>query len=873
MAVVVKSPLMAAHVWQVDLDYNADVRDRLTEVVDGYRRPRKIYARIRDADDVRRYPTLVLTAVGGDERGLAVGGLGPAWHMGTPGGPGPIMRDMEFISGVNFLDNPTFTEDLQLLYWKASQDTGWEWNAASHDAGVGGAYVGTSPAKDDVLETREYPAEPGQQFFFFGWFIRGPGSLGRIRLRTIYRGRLTPPDIASPYSAWGPDTRGDITLTTDPEGVVPGPVFEMRTGIANLIPDFEFDGGVPSADWDDLSGVWGQGTDGGWNGTNYAYTDVDPGIGIAVLQSLLPLGIVEGEEYEMRIVIRANPGSPATDGEAWAEVALTDDGTPPFPRIGTTHARGPMTTTDWNIFVDRFTVPDGQLSMTLLLNRQGGTTGRWDYDTPTIIRTKGNYDQVISPAEAVTPERTYRWTPPYRVDAGVTGGRAQLRAVFFGDGRPEIYVEGPELKGQQQALPLQYATWDLTPPSGYTAVERRLYSEDIVGGAVWVGEGTFVDTDRSTYVVDEITGHLQATWLLRELVTTAPAGTETVSFAFVAEKDAIGWLADDFTAVRWATPHASHTDVLNAILTNQDTGDPLPITLGSVVDPGVIPYDWHALNLFNRDALAWFSEVVASPWGEWYIDNDDALHWAPAGSLFVDHHPDSATPVVLLPRDLDVVPGGISGVRSDVENRATHIEVIGADVATGGGRSMLIKATAAVPIPPEYDLNGNVIQRWRQVNDGSIDSRLFAQAVADDEALREARPAITVTAKLNELDADTAATLGVAERPPFAEGDTVYAYYPEAGLRHEDYETEVGGETVWPRPVQVLGIERSHAGPGWRIEMVEPDGSTWDLPGVIWSAAEETTLTLGDRLPVWKADPMGLAAGRQYLSDRKARRR
>lgn len=873
MAVVVKTPLMAAHVWTINLNYSAEVRDLLTEVVGGYRRPRKLGVRIRDADDVQRYPTMVLLSYEGDEKGLTIGGLGPAWHLGLPGGPGPIIRDMEFISGNSFLDNPTFPADLALLHWKTSEDTGWTWNAASHDAGFGAAYVGTAPLKDDVLETREYPAEPGQEFFFFGWFIRGAGSLGRCILRTTYRGRFTPPDIASPFSTWGPSTRGDISLTTDPEGVVPGPVYEMRTAIPNLIPDFEFDAALPNADWDDLSGVWGQGTDGGWNGTNYAYTDVDAGIGHAVLKSTLPLGTVPGEEYEMRIVIRVNPGSPATDGEAWAEVALTDDGTPPFTRVQTTHLRGPVPVTDWTILVERFTIPDGQVSMTLLLYRQGGATGRWDYDTPTIIRIKGNYDQVIGPAEAVTPERTYKWTLPYRVDAGVNGGRAQMRAVFFGDERPEIYVEGPELKGQQEGLPLQYAEWDLTPPSGYTGVERRLFLEDLVGGAVWVGEGTFVDQDRSTAVFDEYTDHLQATWLLREKVTTAPAGTETVSFAVVAEKDAVGWLADDFAAVRWGTPHATHTDVLEAILTNQDTAAPLPITLGSVVDPGVIPYDQHWLNMFNRDALAHFCDVVASPWGEWYIDNADALHWAPAGSLFDDHHPDSATPVIFLPRDLDVVPDGISGVLSDVESRATDIEVIGADVPTGGGRSMLIKAAATVPGDPEYDLNGHLIQRWRQVIDGSIDHRLFAQAVADDEALRESRPAISLTAKLNELDAATATALGITERPPFATGDTVYVYHPAAGLRHEDYETEVAGETVWPRPVQVLEIDRSHADPGWRVEMVEPNGSTWDLPGVLWSPANETTLTLGDRLPVWKADPRGVAAGQQYLADRKSRPR
>lgn len=870
MAVKVTDPLMAAHTWTVELDHSAGVLERLTEVVAGQRQPRELYARFLDANGNQVYPTMILLSVEGDEEGLTIGGQGPYWHLGLPGGPGAFIRDLEFVSGRDRLDNGDFTDDLRLLYWKTRQDTGWEWNPAYHDIayGIGSAYMGGLPDKDDVMESREYPCDPGQQWFFFGFFIRGPGSLGRIRLRTIYHGRFTPPNLAQPYSTWGPSVRSDIDLMTDPSGIVTGPVFRLQSQMPNLIPDFEFDGGVPSADWDDLSCVWGPGTDGGWNGTNYAFTDVDPGCGIAVLKSNLPLGIVAGEGYEMRIVIRANPGSPATDGEAWMEVALTATGIPPYDRVTTRAARGPMPTTDWNIFTERFTIPDNipTGSMTPLLYRVGGTAGRWDYDTPTLFRFKGNLDQVIGPVVGGIPERTYKWTVPYRVDPGVSSGRAQMRAALYGDGRPVIHVDGPELKGMNDTNPLQHASFDVTLPSGYDAWEPRLISEDIIGGAVWVGEGTILDTDTGTYVVDELTGHLQSTWLLRQRVTTAPAGTETVSFAVVAEQYGIGWLADTLRAVRTGVPLATHTDVVEALLTNQTTGAALPIAVGTVIDPGVIPMDWRVLLTFNRDAWAHFNSAIASPGGEWRINIDGTLDWAPYGSLFVDHHPDSSSPVVLVQRDLDVKD--IGGVEADVEARATDILVLGADVPTGGGRSMLITATAVVAG------TSGLAQRTKVISDATIDSRLYAQAVADDEAERQALPPLSVTATLNEIDPADAATLGIPARPDFATGDTIYVYHPEALLEDRTVETEVAGETVWPRPMRVQEKAREHSGPGWRIQMVEPDGSVWDLPDVIWSDEDSTTLTLGDRRPPEIGiDSAGQAEGVQYLRDRAGRPR
>lgn len=181
---------------------------------------------------------------------------------------------------------------------------------------------------------------------------------------------------------------------------------------------------------------------------------------------------------------------------------------------------------------------------------------------------------------------------------------------------------------------------------------------------------------------------------------------------------------------------------------------------------------------------------------------------------------------------------------------------------------MLITATAVVAG------TSGLAQRTKVISDATIDSRLYAQAVADDEAERQALPPLSVTATLNEIDPDDAATLGIPARPDFATGDTIYVYHPEALLEDRTVETEVAGETVWPRPMRVQEKAREHSGPGWRIQMVEPDGSVWDLPDVIWSDEDSTTLTLGDRRPPEIGiDAAGQAEGVQYLRDRAGRPR
>ncbi len=148
------------------------------------------------------------------------------------------------------------------------------------------------------------------------------------------------------------------------------------------------------------------------------------------------------------------------------------------------------------------------------------------------------------------------------------------------------------------------------------------------------------------------------------------------------------------------------------------------------------------------------------------------------------------------------------------------------------------------------------------VSAGTVDHFGYARALAEDLAAKEAEPALTLTLALSGNDT----------RPDLRVGDWVYVFHPEAGLQDTTYTDEVNGQTVFPRRVRVLTQQRQ-LGPSYRIVMREPDGTTWPLTGVLWSAEDSSVLTIGDRVVDWQSDPQGRSEAEQYLRDRASRPR
>lgn len=476
----------------------------------------------------------------------------------------------------------------------------------------------------------------------------------------------------------------------------------------------------------------------------------------------------------------------------------------------------------------------------------------------TLIQLNNNRTSVVGSSFAVTPERTYTVSCKYHSDATLQRGNIRISVRLTRTGHPDVTVPSSVQDGT--AGDRRVLSFTMTPPSGYATGTATVTFTDIEGGMFYAGAFSVVDNDTGSVVYDALSD--DPTGFGPYVDATAPDGAESVRVAVVAESDSSGWIVDGVSLKRTGVTPATGAAIVADLLTDPETGLPLSLSAGTINAPAVIPYDWVIQNQTNRAALDHLCAVVYDGGLEYRVNATApaTIDVAPSADLFTDHSPDSDSPITLLPEDIDVVD--LDDPEVDVSERATVIRLFGAERQTVSGRPFLITADAEVPGAVEYDYNGRAIVRVKPVSDGTVDHHGYAQAYADDLALRESEPALNLSAKLSGRDT----------RPPFSVGDWLYVYHPEAGLEDPDNVQEIEGLTVFPRRVRVLSRERAH-GPSYRIVMRRSDGTTFDLPGVRHSPEDATVLTIGDRLPEFVVDPQGASAGQQYMKDRASRPR
>ncbi len=476
----------------------------------------------------------------------------------------------------------------------------------------------------------------------------------------------------------------------------------------------------------------------------------------------------------------------------------------------------------------------------------------------TLTQLNNNRTSITGTAFTLTPERTYTVSCKYHSDAAMARGNIRIDMRLTRGGYPDYTVPSPiqdGTGGDRRVL-----TFSLTPPSGYDQAIPTVIFTDVEGGMFYAGAFSVVDNDTGTVVYDALS--LNPTGPGPFVDSVAPDGSESVRMAVIAEQDSSVWTINGVSLKRTGVTPATGNAIVAQLLTDPETGLPLSLAAGTVNAPAVIPSDWVIQNQTNRAALDHLCNVVYDGGLEYRVNatTPPTIDVAPSAVLFADHSPDSATPITLVPEDIDVQD--LSDPEVDVSERATVIRLFGAERQTVSGRPFLITANAEVPGTTEYDYNDRPIVRSKPVNDGTVDHHGYAQSYADDLALRESEPALNLNAKLSGRDT----------RPAFDVGDWLYVYHPEAGLQDTTYVDEIDGQVVFPRRVRVLSRQRS-LGPSYRIVMRRSDGTTFELPGIRHSTEDATTLTIGDRLPDWQADPQGKAAGQQYLADRKYRPR
>lgn len=866
--------------WSVDLDYSPEMAAELIEVVGNVLRPRKNHMLAYDPDGNLTYVGVVLAILRLDEGGITIGGRNALWWL-----DGPVTPELDYVSQQNKLSDGDFSLDLVSYasgpFWDFADNSQWS-------IGGGAAQTFGATDKDDILRSAETFHTVAGRAYQASIRLNSTGAFGpgHFRLRIAYQGKFQNPNLASPYSAWGTPARTppDIHFETDPQGIVAGPVLRVQTALPNLIPNGSFDDGGGSLNGYIQTGATGNfylGTDGGHNGPNYCFTNSSTTPPLKVLWSSAsgsvsgspaPQPVLPGQEYEMWMVARTNPGFTDTDGDIFLDIVLDGPGMTP-KHIETPHARPDAGSSAWRLLHVKFSVDPGYYIGTPVVLVQDQTLGQWDFDDISLIRVKGNYDAVQGPAIIQTPERSYRWDMPYRVDISVTDAIVQMRAVAVGLDRTPIIIDGPSLSPNVDAPGLQVASFDVRLPSGYVAFYPQVYIGDVHAGAYFLGQGTIVDTDSSTYTIDTDVAPAAATGGIFTRSSIAPAGAESVHLELVAESSSGPWIAHNASFIRTDSGPVDGDQIIADIRIDPVTGLPLSLDAGTISCPEGIPYDWVATNLSALERLNHYCTVISDPPREYRVNPGFAptLDVGIAEDVCTDHTPVGPSPIVLLKRDIDVVD--IPPTALDVDTQPTEIWVIGAERKLRDGRTIVITANALVPGSAEVDFHGFASRRTEIVTDGTVDHIGYAQALATDIADRAAAPAPSVTVKLNPLDAATAATLDSYTRPDCPPGDWVYVYHPEAGLQDPDNETTIEGAPAFPVRLRIYGRQRQ-LGPSSRVALRRTNGSVLDpLPGVLFSDEDSTTLMLGDRPPDWMSDPQGGNPGVQYVSDRKSRPR
>ncbi len=499
--------------------------------------------------------------------------------------------------------------------------------------------------------------------------------------------------------------------------------------------------------------------------------------------------------------------------------------------------------------------PEGYTVAVVYVRSTDVEGGVFAIDNVRFTKSDNNSDSTIGTVITVTPERTYRWVQAVRSGANLQRGTVKLSVRCIRTDYDDVVFDSQSMQATDGEW--KFFDFSFTPPSGYEEVFPSIIGTDVEGDSWQLDEGSIRDTDTSTVVFDAVA--IGGALITPFVDATAPEGTESVQVAVIAVEGSSGRGVLSVSLIRTDGPAATGDDIIADLLIHPTTGLPIGISPGTIDCPETIPFDWRQVKMTLLAALAHYCNVISEPVREYRINP------AIPPTIDVSSSPFVVRPIVLMPTDIDVEE--VEDPSVDVTNRATVIEVIGAEVPTLSGKEILITASAEVPGGVEYDINDNPIVRTRPVNDATIDTFGYAEAYAVDQALREAFPGMVVAATL------TGTTTGLATaRGPLDVGDWIEVYKPESGIQDPANPRTVEGVPAFPKVLRAVAREREH-GPSFRVEMLRPDGSTFDLP-VNYSERDSTTLTLAERrLFEWEADPLGGAPGSQYTRDRASKPR
>jgi len=876
MGAFIEEALMAEGRGEFATDYSPAL---LAELLDVSGRPKKLHLHLSKSDGVGGWTLsdiMVLQSVTTDEYGIVLGCSGLIWWLGTPGGPGPIIREKLFVSGANRLSYGDFELNVSgapIPGWTTIQGSLWiAAVGAAHAGSAGGAYINGDNIADDILVSAEpaFPVVAGQQWSSLV-YAQGGAGVGRIRMRTVFAGRFYPPNLltnggfeSTAGYAEGSTVPGDAVIVLGDSVFAHSGSGHLRMTTTMYAP--HANGGFETgtlAGWTDENppaggNAWGITTGEKFTGTYSAYG----GFGDASKHRLIMstggvagsgyVTVVPGQSWRLQGAIKAGTGAdaPNTPAGRCRLVARVFNGSQAL--VGTFIAGDiGAETTDWTIYQTDFDIPSEVGATGFLVAHveiEGRTTGRFYADAIEIVRLKGNRSSMGHTGWLITPGRPYQLSAYIRSDG--VNMQGQVWPIFrfdSGAGTIAVIMEGSRL-GVSNEWVLYTAT--VVPPSGSQIMSMSWNAEDIIGGAFHIDDVDFRDTDTTSMWLDAIGPTSAATWAAIGQTVTVPTGAVTVHAEIVAEAHGNTWLVDDASLSIYQPSYVSANSVVSTILSDPVTAAPLSVAAGAIsAGNGPIPRDWALRNMNSRDALDHFCGVIASPQLEWRVNPAAAtIDVGLASAICTDHSPTSADPLIYTEPDIFVE--SLPAVPQSSADLVSSVLVLGADRLSTSGATVSVSASAD-NTTGIVDRNGRPFNRVQVVADSAVDHPIYAASLARDTADRNAAPIQSITVALTG-DANRGA-------PP---GDWVYAYKPESGLSDAAYATTINGQPVSPARKRVLARTRRFAA-GYRLELRRYDG-TLLVVVVNWDEAATTTLELADFRPTFRSDPEGGNVGRAF---------
>lgn len=833
----------------------------------------------------KRLPAVVILAVTPSRRGVTVSGHLLPWWMGFEG-RGALIRDRDYVASVERILNHDFSIP-GLKHWTPQGEGVWREATFGPYKGkpvTAAVTPNTWPLEEELLVSDSLVRAPSKSVHRArAWFRREPTyDRGTLRLRLVYGGRFSNADFQRPFNEWTglPTSTGqnDIeVLPEDPAGLLSGPVARINSGQVNLITNPDFANGLVG--WVEgegaalAPGTWNVvATSDSWNGHHYAARPAINAVNPKWMQAdratstpaVDPWPTMGGEEYELHLVTRPNPGA-IPDGDIGLYLGLLREtdvlgGPPSGGFVGTPRARpdGPEGTA-WRVLQAKISIDEETAAIVPSIQTSGMTVGQWDVAWVLVKRTRGNRDLLIGKHYGMHATRTYTWKCRFRADAGITGGMVRLQATCFDTigGLPPLIVHGPSLpivdpsRGTGDGL-IHEVKWDLTCPPGYDQARPELASEDVYGnGYVWVAAGSMVDADPDTRWIERraaTTTGVGGGFL--EILAQAPEGARDVHVEIATDPYGLGYILDKTSLIRYAVNPATGNRVAQDCCVHPKTGLPL-LQPGRLLAPGVLQNDYWVKNQTNLDLLMTLCRSgLYLPELAWRITADDKLDVGPSEELFQDRRN-----IVLMEGDYVLMPP--VEYEKSIADRATDISVVGAEVQDSHGFVSIIESQVENPLEePASDWFGNPFERSMVVEDSEVDTQEHADALA---ALTAAQNGFRQTVQVKLSDYRVAGH--------FDTGDWIYLHAPDAGLEDEAYLQTKRGRTIAPARLPVQSMELSMGGGGFNFDIRREDGSLFPIPRELihWERGTTAVVELGDLPPEFTGYDQGGPMGMQFM--------